>query len=102
MITHWVIWRKSTNMPVLGFIGSTVMTDVGRNEACQKILYRDRRVLRDRRSQSATTSAIVYRNTCPMEKHSSSSRSAYKAAELSRAADATLNHTCQDCEVNAM
>jgi hypothetical protein len=48
MITHWVNWRKSTNMPVLGFIGSTVMMDVGRNKACQKILYRDRMVLRDR------------------------------------------------------
>jgi hypothetical protein len=82
MITHWIIWRKSTNTPALGFIESTIIPDVGRTKACQKIPDRDRMVLRDRRSQSATISAIYYRNTCPTEKHSSTRRSAYESAEL--------------------
>jgi len=82
MITHWIIWCKSTNTPALGFIESTIIPDVGRNKACQKIPDRDRMVLRDRRSQSATISAIYYRNTCATEKHSSTRRSAYESAEL--------------------
>jgi hypothetical protein len=71
MITHWAIWRKSLNAPVLGFIGSTIMTAVGRNNSCQKIPYRDRVVLRDSRPQCATIGTIFFRNTCPMEKHHS-------------------------------
>jgi hypothetical protein len=101
MITHCAIWRKSLNTPVFGFIGSTTMTAVGRNNACQKIPYRDRMVLRDCRPLNATIGMIFYRNTCPMEKTSSSSRSAHKSHDYSRTIDATLGRTCQDCEVVA-
>jgi hypothetical protein len=99
MITHWIIWRKSTDTPALGFIEPPIIPDVGRNKACQKIPDRDPMVLRDRLSQIATISAIYYRNTCATEKHSSARKSAYKSAELLRTADATLNRSCQDCEL---
>jgi hypothetical protein len=101
MITHWIIWCKSTDTPALGFIESTIIPDVGRNKACRRSPIETEWccATADHKAQQSAQFTIAtparQKSTPPREDQPTNQQN------FSRTADATLNRTCQDCAVVA-
>jgi hypothetical protein len=82
MITHWVNWRNSTNMPVLGFIGSTVMMDVGATRLVKRSSIETEWCCATADHKAQQPAQFFIATPAPWKNIPSSSRSAYKPAEL--------------------